>query len=255
MANGQNDTTVYYSKHGETVTDLQDASHYEVLTKVSQSRYSLKYYYKNKKKWEELDNTIISLLSDSTFQIEYPKGKIIRFVKPKSSKYYVRDLKDNKLIREGDCKLVFPQVIDGNWKEYSSTTGGLIADNEYLNNRLISNKYWIKNLGYINDVFSQVDSLPIYGNGDADLYRFIFENIQYPKYAKENNITGRVIITFVVLTDGSVKGAEVFQTPDPYLADEALRIVNSLPPKWKPGTIGDRKVNTKMSIPISFSLR
>lgn len=254
MANGQNDTIVYFSKNGETVTDIKDASNNEVLTKKSKTSYVLKSYYKSKKKWVELNKTTISSLTDSTFLVESPRGKVIRTVKPMSGHYFIRDYKDNKLINEGNCKLFFPLVKNGNWKEYSLVTRRLIIDGNYVNNKLISNKYWIEGLGYINDVFSQVDSVPTYGDNYKELLQFITESLQYPNYARDNNIKGKVIIRFVVMTDGSIKGVEIVEAPDPYLAAEALRVVNSIPSKWKPGTIGGRKVNTRMSIPINFDL-
>jgi protein TonB len=120
---------------------------------------------------------------------------------------------------------------------------------------MISNKYFINDTEYLTDVFSQVDSFPVYGSADSDLFGFIFDNIKYPSYAKENDITGKVIIRFVVMADGSVAGVEVVRAADPYLAAEALRVVESIPPRWKPGIIGCQKVNTAMSILISFSLK
>lgn len=253
-SSGQNDTTIYYSNLGETVNNREQATSYEVLTKKSDALFELKTYYRSKKKWTEAKTSRISILSETSFVIETAVGKSTRYVERISEKYFIKDYQDGKLISEGTYVLLFPLVKNGLWKNYSSATGRLTSENEFQNNRMISNKYFINDTEYLTDVFNQVDSLPVYGSGDSDLFKYIFDNIKYPSYAKENDITGKVILKFVVMADGTVAGLEVVREVDPYLASEALRVVESIPPRWKPGTIDGKKVNTAMSIPISFSL-
>lgn len=253
-SNGQNDTTIYYSNLGETINNREEATSYDVLTKKRDALFELRTYYRSEKKWTENKTSKISRLSDTSFVIETVVGKSTRYVERLSEKYFIRDYQDGKLISEGTSLLMFPLVKNGIWKNYSFATGRLTSESEFQHNRMISNKYYINDTEYLIDVFSQVDSLPVYGKGDSDLFKFIFNNIKYPSYAKENDITGKVILKFVVMVDGSVTGVEVVRAADPYLAAEALRVVESIPPKWKPGMIGSKKVNTAMSIPISFSL-
>jgi len=58
--------------------------------------------------------------------------------------------------------------------------------------------------------------------------------MHYPDAARNNNIEGKVTVTFVIERDGKVSHAKVFKAPDQPLANEALRIV-SLSPRWQPG--------------------
>ncbi|MEO7214388.1 energy transducer TonB [Mucilaginibacter sp.] len=62
-------------------------------------------------------------------------------------------------------------------------------------------------------------------------------NIRYPKYARENKITGRVIVTFVVERDGSLTDVKILRSPDRSLGDETLRVMKASPP-WHPGMQG-----------------
>jgi protein TonB len=46
--------------------------------------------------------------------------------------------------------------------------------------------------------------MPEYAGGEAALFKFIQENVQYPAYERDNDIQGRVIVGFVVYEDGSI---------------------------------------------------
>jgi periplasmic protein TonB len=96
---------------------------------------------------------------------------------------------------------------------------------------------------------------PAYKGGDSALLRFIGENTIYPQKAKDNNITGRVIVTFVLMKDGSIQGIDLYQRVHHILDLEAIRVVNSIPKdKWIPAEINGEKVNTAYLIPITFRL-
>ena len=84
--------------------------------------------------------------------------------------------------------------------------------------------------------------------------KFLGKNIKYPPQAMENEIQGRVIVTFVIMKDGSITNAEVVRGVDPLLDKEALRVVN-LMPKWKPGKQRGKAVNVKYTIPVTFRLQ
>lgn len=48
--------------------------------------------------------------------------------------------------------------------------------------------------------------------GDRELLKFIGENNRYPEKARENNIAGRVIISFILMADGSIQGIDFLQS-------------------------------------------
>ncbi|MEN8225758.1 MAG: energy transducer TonB, partial [Bacteroidota bacterium] len=53
-------------------------------------------------------------------------------------------------------------------------------------------------------IFTVVESMPEYKGGMKKLYAYLRNNIKYPVMAKESGIQGKVYVTFVVETDGSI---------------------------------------------------
>ena len=78
--------------------------------------------------------------------------------------------------------------------------------------------------------------------------------MNYPIPAQENGISGRVVISFVVETDGSITQVQVAKPVDPLLDKEAARVVSSMP-KWVPGQQNGQKVRVKYNVPVNFKLQ
>ena len=101
--------------------------------------------------------------------------------------------------------------------------------------------------------FVVVEEMPMFPGGDAALLKYITDNIRYPESAKTNNISGRVIIRFVVNSEGKAEEATVLRGVDPSLDEEAIRVVNSLP-VFSPGKQGGKPVPVYYMVPVTFSL-
>ena len=103
------------------------------------------------------------------------------------------------------------------------------------------------------EVYDVVENLPSFPGGPQALLQWISENMQYPDAAKKAGIKGRVIVTFVVRSDGSITDARVIRGVDPSLDAEALRLINSMP-KWTPRVQDGKAVNVRYNVPFSFKL-
>ena len=103
------------------------------------------------------------------------------------------------------------------------------------------------------EFFDVVEQMPEYPGGAQALFGYIAKNIHYPKAAEDAGIQGRVIVTFVVMKDGSIGEVKVAKGVSPVLDEEAVRCVKSMP-KWKPGMQKGQAVNVKYTMPISFAL-
>jgi TonB family protein len=79
-----------------------------------------------------------------------------------------------------------------------------------------------------------------------------YNDLKYPAIAKKAGIEGRVVIQFVVDTDGSVSSATVLRGIGGGCDEEALRFVKAS--KWTPGMGDGKPVKVKLSIPITFKL-
>ncbi|MBA4321542.1 MAG: energy transducer TonB, partial [Odoribacter sp.] len=99
------------------------------------------------------------------------------------------------------------------------------------------------------EVFVVVEEMPTFPGGDGELMKFINTNIVYPEIAKENGVQGRVILQFLVNTDGSVSDVKVVRGVDASLDKEAARVVASSP-KWKPGRQRNKPVKVRYTFPV-----
>lgn len=104
------------------------------------------------------------------------------------------------------------------------------------------------------EVLTVVEVMPKYPGGDAELLKFIAQNIKYPKESQEKGEKGRVICSFVVAKDGSLKKFEVVRGIAPLLDAEAIRVLKTMP-LWAPGTNGGKPVAVKYTVPITFKLQ
>ncbi|MCR4826787.1 MAG: energy transducer TonB [Bacteroidales bacterium] len=98
-----------------------------------------------------------------------------------------------------------------------------------------------------------VEEMPEFPGGMDSLYAFLAREIQYPPIAKDNGITGTVLVEFVVEEDGRVTNAKVKVPLFPECDKEAVRAVMSMP-KWKPGKSMGKPVRCYYQVPVTFRL-
>jgi TonB family protein len=104
-----------------------------------------------------------------------------------------------------------------------------------------------------NKIYDNAEVMPEYPGGAAAFMRYLAQNVKYPTVAQENGTQGIVVVQFVVDADGSVTNAHVITSVDPYLDEEALRVIKSMP-RWTPGKLNGKPVRVKYTTPIKFRL-
>jgi protein TonB len=105
-----------------------------------------------------------------------------------------------------------------------------------------------------NGLYSKVDEMPTFRGGDINKFReWVQRKTKYPQVATINGIQGKVYITFVIETDGSVSNVKVARGVDPLIDNEALKSVMSSP-KWTPGRHKGKAVRVSYYIPVNFEL-
>jgi TonB family protein len=102
-------------------------------------------------------------------------------------------------------------------------------------------------------VFSAVEHAPTFPGGDAAFNKFLSVTVKYPKAARESNIQGRVIVSFVVEKDGSLTDIKVIRGIG-YGADEETVRTLKKSPKWNPGKQNGKLVRVAYSVPVNFAL-
>lgn len=103
------------------------------------------------------------------------------------------------------------------------------------------------------DVFLVVEESPEFPGGTNALMGYLRDNMVVPDSCRENNIQGRVLVTFIVEKDGSITKPVVVKSVNHLLDAEALRLVSAMP-KWKPGRQNGQAQRVKFTIPINFRL-
>lgn len=103
--------------------------------------------------------------------------------------------------------------------------------------------------------FQKVDKQPKFPGGMASLQSYINRNLKYPQISRENNSQGRVIVRFIIDSNGVVISPQVARSSgDFYLDMEAVRVIESMP-KWKPGKHKGKPVRVFFTLPVVFRLQ
>jgi protein TonB len=104
-----------------------------------------------------------------------------------------------------------------------------------------------------NNIYLSPAIFPKFGNGTADMVKFLSSKLRYPSRAKREHISGTVYVEFVVNKKGEVVNPKVIRGIARDCDQEALRVV-SLMKDWAPGSQNGMSVNVRMVLPITFRL-
>lgn len=103
-------------------------------------------------------------------------------------------------------------------------------------------------------IYDNVEVMATY-RGDIDaLYRHIAFEMHYPESTLADSVQGRVIVRFVVETDGRLTNFEVVRTPDERLSAEAIRVIKLTEP-WVPAKNRGQDVRCHFVMPVQFRLK
>jgi TonB family protein len=101
--------------------------------------------------------------------------------------------------------------------------------------------------------FVVVQEMPVYPGGEIALLTFIADNTIYPEAAKADTIQGKVIVRFIVNTEGNTEGIDILKGVHPLLDAEAVRVVKKMS-GFKPGMQEGKAVNVWYMVPVNFTL-
>ncbi|MEM9339119.1 MAG: energy transducer TonB [Bacteroidota bacterium] len=102
-----------------------------------------------------------------------------------------------------------------------------------------------------DEVFTLVDEMASFPGGKKALQRFLTTNLDYPKYASEMGIEGRVFVQFIVEKDGSITNISVIRGIGGGCDLEAVRVISAMP-TWIPAKFEGEPVRQKAVQLLSF---
>ncbi len=92
-------------------------------------------------------------------------------------------------------------------------------------------------------------------SGQKAIGKYLSAKLNYPSKAKNDGVEGKVMMQFVVTSDGSVRDVEVAKgSGNDDLDAEALRVVSDMP-NWVAGQQGGENVAVKYTQLITFKLQ
>ena len=105
-----------------------------------------------------------------------------------------------------------------------------------------------------DSIYSAVEKMPQFPNGETELMRFLCMNIKYPVRAQELGVQGKVIVQFVINPVGKMGDFKILRSVNPLLDNEAIRVLK-LMPKWIPGEQNGEKVSVYYILPVVFKIQ
>lgn len=98
-----------------------------------------------------------------------------------------------------------------------------------------------------------LERMPEFAGGLAGWAKYLQRNLRYPERAVESETQGRVVVSFVVETDGSLSHVHVISGIGSGCDEEALRVLKKAP-NWTPGIQNGHPVRVQYTLPIAFRL-
>jgi len=102
--------------------------------------------------------------------------------------------------------------------------------------------------------FTRVEVEAEYPGGAKGWNSFLAKNLHYPDDAVNNEISGTVVVQFIVDADGNISDIHPVSGPTKGgLREEAVRVVG-LSGKWTPATQNGHKVRSYKKVPLQFKM-
>jgi protein TonB len=104
-----------------------------------------------------------------------------------------------------------------------------------------------------DEPFFLVEVMPSFKGGDINKFReWVQKRTNYPQAAIDNKIEGRVFLTFIIETDGTVSNVTIVKGVDPLIDNEAVKAIQASP-KWSPGLQRGQPVRVRYSMSLLFA--
>lgn len=105
-----------------------------------------------------------------------------------------------------------------------------------------------------DEIFMGVEQDAEFPGGMGALMKYLQKNVNYPAAAQRANVSGKVILQFVVERDGTVGQIIVLKSIGFGCDEEAVRVVKSMP-KWSPGKQNGRAVRVWYTLPVTYTMQ
>ncbi|MEP7324236.1 MAG: M56 family metallopeptidase, partial [Saprospiraceae bacterium] len=179
-------------------------------------------------------------------------------LKESSSKEKLNLVSDGVRVKVGDHILRSDQFeTDRNNGQIRITDKKVLSSAEQVTVFYDKDNLKLANNDSIIEPLRFAQQMPQFPGPENALIIYLSKNIQYPKGAKEAKVQGKIILDFLVRTDGSIENVKVLRGIGAGCDEEAVRVMhkmNSDGIRWKPGINNGKEVPVVVTLPISFKL-
>lgn len=245
--------TMYNAQH-KVVTNEKKAKFYRIVEQRSDKVYKVEYYEVNGPlMWDGIFTSIdpYSPIQKNTY---FPSGKTkkteLYTPKYELSEYYESGQLMNKFTRDAEG------YFDGDILSFYED-GSPLRQDSYSAGQLITGKCFDRKGNEVKHYPFLVDASfdgTEYGIGKA-FRNFIYQNMNYPRIALTNNITGVVYVGFVVKANCRVDDVEVVKGVSQELDDEAVRLVQLVNGWGKAAKINNVPTDMYYVAPVVFAIQ
>lgn len=95
----------------------------------------------------------------------------------------------------------------------------------------------------------EIEIKPEFIGGNKKLQEYLSQTFEISNEMKENELKGKVYVSFVVERDGSLSNIKILRDIGYETGKEAIRVLKKMP-RWKPGEQNGKKVRCSYTIPI-----
>lgn len=123
-----------------------------------------------------------------------------------------------------------------------------------------------------SDVYKNVEQMPLFPGkdcGDITKYKkrkqcadlrmldYVYDNIRYPKKAKDKGVQGMAVVRFVVEPYGAITDIKVVRDPGAGLGKAVTKVVKKMKEdglRWEPALKKGKPVRFEYNLPVKFKL-
>lgn len=99
----------------------------------------------------------------------------------------------------------------------------------------------------------ELDKMPEFPGGMNNFLKTVKNNFRVPEIFGTTSVT--VYVSFVIEPDGSISEIQILKDPGYGLAKEAIRTLQRINTRWKPGIKNGKPVRTSFTLPIKVELK
>jgi TonB family protein len=204
------------------------------------------YYYPN----GQLKKSIIHVKPEKTEKNSKPVIKMVSFydstgvemIKEGTGDYHETD-KENNLYEEGRY---VDGLKDGIWK------GKYLLSNHSFEEKYEMGKF-TNGTALLNDgrlqPYTELEVMPGFKGGIEKFLEYVGRNYHFPREASERGISGRIVISFIVETNGMISNIKVVKDIGYGTGHAAIKVIEGSP-KWIPGLQHGIPVRVSYTLPL-----